>query len=106
MDDHGKVCDSTSARITDLSLTEEEAISAQSISIYPNPSNESFEVSFGELEDVTWELTDVAGRRLNVSSTNRPGKVEIGATTLGSGVYLLTVTSSLGKITERIVILK
>lgn len=89
-------CFASNVGIDDLSLT--------SSLVYPNPSNGSFVVDFGEsLEDVTLTMIDMSGRVV-LAEANLSGHVTAVVTNVNPGVYLLRVTSGRGGFTQRIII--
>jgi len=83
---------------------------ANSLSIFPNPNNGQFTVSFefAEQKDVRIELADVSGRI--ISSTEHKNvqtyKQQLGSESLANGVYFVRIATQDGVITRKIVVQK
>lgn len=92
--------------ITQVGVQDEDI--ANTLSIYPNPNNGQFTVSFesGEAKDVTVSLSDVAGRVItsveqkNVTSFSQ----QMGSEELADGVYFVNITTNEGVVTRKIVV--
>ena len=83
---------------------------ANTLSIYPNPNDGVFTVSFefANAKDVRVDLTDVTGRI--ISSEERYGitsyRNEVGSTDLSNGVYFVRITTVDGSAVQKIVVQK
>jgi PKD repeat protein len=83
---------------------------ANTLSIYPNPNNGVFTVSFefANAKDVRVDLTDVTGRI--IISEERYGvtsyRNEVGSTDLSNGVYFVRITTVDGSAVQKIVVQK
>jgi hypothetical protein len=83
---------------------------ANTLSIYPNPNEGVFTVSFefANAKDVRVDLTDVTGRI--ISSEERYGitsyRNEVGSTDLSNGVYFVRITTVDGTAVQKIVVQK
>jgi PKD repeat protein len=79
-----------------------------SISIYPNPNNGAFTVSFAmsETQDVTIAMTDVAGRVISSARHNNVAVVnqQMDASGLSSGVYFVRVITAHEAVTKKVII--
>jgi PKD repeat protein len=81
---------------------------ANTLSIYPNPNDGVFTVSFEftNAKDVRVDLTDVTGRI--ISSEERYGvtsyRNEVGSTDLSNGVYFVRITTVDGSAVQKIVV--
>lgn len=81
---------------------------ANTLSIYPNPNNGQFTVSFSfaEQKDATVELLDVSGR--TISAVNLENvltfKQELGSSELANGVYFVRISTEEGVVTRKIVV--
>jgi PKD repeat protein len=90
--------------ITEVGI--EDADLANTLSIYPNPNDGHFTVSFefAEAKDVSIVLTDAAGRMVtndeqyNVMNYKR----EFGNEELANGIYLITITTAEGSVTRKV----
>lgn len=78
------------------------------MNVFPNPSNGLFELSIKqELEDVQIEVFDFSGSLVfnkKIGNTNHNFKNSIDLRELPSGIYTLTVNSSRGSQTKRLII--
>jgi hypothetical protein len=79
-------------------------ISNFNASIYPNPSNGTFVVRFNTtVNDGILDLTDINGKRV-LSKQITSLLYEINDLTLKKGIYFLTITSSIGITSQRVII--
>ena len=79
-------------------------ISNFNASIYPNPSNGTFVVLFNTtVNDGILNLTDINGKFM-LSMEITGSSYEINDITLKKGIYFLTITSSIGMTTQRVII--
>ncbi len=94
--------------ITEVGVGENEI--ENTLSIFPNPNNGQFTVSFTmeEATDVTLELTDVAGRV--ISSTKHDNALSvtqtIDGTELADGVYFMRIITADVAVTKKVVVQK
>ncbi len=92
--------------ITEVGI--EDADLANTLTIYPNPNNGLFTLSFefSEAKDVRVEMVDVAGRV--ISSTDQSNvlifKQEMGDVDLANGVYFVRIATEEGSVTRKIVV--
>lgn len=79
---------------------------ANTLSIYPNPNNGNFTISFGleEAKDVTIQLTDVSGRVISREEQHNVMTYmhEYNGENLANGIYFITFTTVDGTVTRRI----
>jgi len=79
-------------------------ISNFNASIYPNPSNGTFVVRFNtSVNDGSLNLTDINGK-LILSKKITGSLYEFNDITLKKGIYFLTITSSIGTTSQRVII--
>ncbi|HTF04934.1 MAG TPA: T9SS type A sorting domain-containing protein [Bacteroidia bacterium] len=94
--------------ITEVGIQDNDL--ANTLSIYPNPNNGQFTVSFefAEQKDVVVEMIDVSGRV--ISSLNQENvltfKQELGDGELADGIYFVRITTADGVVTKKIVVQK
>lgn len=75
--------------------------SHKTFSVFPNPSNGTFTVDFGNLQATTLRITDLLGNELERRSIRNETQAQL---ELPAGVYFLTITCSDGNMrTQRIV---
>ncbi len=83
---------------------------ANTLSIYPNPNNGQFTVSFefAEAKDVRVELLDVSGRLISSQEQHNilSFKQDMGDIDLANGVYFVSITTEAGVVTRKIVVQK
>jgi len=83
---------------------------ANTLSIYPNPNNGQFTVSFefAEQKDVRVVLSDVSGRVISTIDQQNVSifKQEMGEIDLANGVYFLNIATKDGVVTQKIVVQK
>ncbi len=83
---------------------------ANTLSIYPNPNNGQFTVSFefAEQKDVRVVLSDVSGRVISTIDQQNVSifKQEMGEIDLANGVYFLSIATKDGVVTQKIVVQK
>ncbi|MBI3511658.1 MAG: T9SS type A sorting domain-containing protein [Bacteroidetes bacterium] len=81
---------------------------ANSLSIYPNPNDGQFTVSFefSKAKNVTIEVVDVAGRNIftDEESNITSFKKEIGLTAADNGMYLVRILTNDGVVTEKVMV--
>jgi PKD repeat protein len=94
--------------ITDVGVEDNEL--ENTLSIYPNPNNGEFTISFefAEAKDVTIRLTDVSGR--DISSLQQDDVLtfthELGDASLANGIYFVSITTIDGVVARRISVQK
>ncbi len=92
--------------IVDVGIGEETL--ENSISIYPNPNDGHFTVTFllNESKDVTVEMTDISGRVISATQYNNVNVVnqEMNSGDLADGVYFVRVITSEESVTKKVVI--
>lgn len=92
----------------------ENTISVQNVSVYPNPANEKIQIRFSLLNDapVTVKLFDITGRLIDSAFENKfynAGQLEMNYElpgTIISGIYFLQIESNEQKITRKIIVTK
>jgi len=81
---------------------------ANTLSIYPNPNNGQFTVSFSftDQKDVTVELIDISGRTISASNLENvlTFNQELGGAELADGVYFVRISTEEGVVTRKIVV--
>lgn len=94
--------------ITEVGVGENEI--ENTLSIFPNPNNGQFTVSFSMLEakDVTLELTDVAGRVISSQKHDNATSVtqNIDGAELADGVYFVRIITADEVVTKKVVVQK
>lgn len=102
----GTVTYTQTVTISDVSVG--ELMLENSISIYPNPNNGQFTVSFllNEATDVTVEMTDVAGRVISATQHSNVNVVnqEMNTGDLADGVYFVRVITAEESVTKKVII--
>ena len=83
-------------------------VAKNNVIIYPNPAKESLHIDLGETVNalpVNYRLLDMTGRIL-INGISREKKININTSTLGRGMYLLTIVNANGLElkTEKIII--
>lgn len=76
--------------------------SLEGVSVYPNPSTGVVNVSNDNNYANTITVTDLAGRQVYTSNVNAATTIDL--STVGTGVYVVTVSNENGKLVERVVI--
>ena len=83
---------------------------ANTLSIYPNPNNGQFTVSFefADAKDVTIQLTDVAGRVITTVQQNNvlTFRQDFGGDDLANGIYFVNITTVDGVVTRKVSVQK
>ena len=94
--------------ITEVGIQDNDL--ANTLSIYPNPNNGQFTVSFefAEQKDVVVEMIDVSGRVISALSQENvlTFKQELGDGELADGIYFVRITTEDGVVTKKIVVQK
>jgi hypothetical protein len=94
--------------ISDVGMEDNEL--ENTLSIYPNPNNGEFTVSFefAEAKDVTIRLSDVSGREISTLQKDgvRTFNGQLGDASLANGMYFVTITTADGIVTRRISVQK
>jgi hypothetical protein len=100
-------CPATSANFLVLNTgTQNLSDYANSISIFPNPARDMFNlIVSAELTGTTYVMQDMTGRSL-LSGKIENESNEVSVRGISSGIYLLTVFDGASSITERVVIQK
>lgn len=76
---------------------------AESIKLYPNPANDVINLSVANRLNLTkLEIVDMNGRVIKSLSIGNVTKKEINISELNSGLYLINIYSTDGKVTKRI----
>jgi hypothetical protein len=82
---------------------ESNKLTVGNINVFPNPSNGSFTVDFGNLENIREiRILDLLGKIVFQQSINKQSKINIDK--LPSGVYILTVIDNENKMTNKKII--
>ena len=94
--------------ITEVGVGESDI--SNTLSIFPNPNNGHFTVSFAmeAAQDVTIEMTDVAGRVISSTQLNNASNVmhEMDATDIANGVYFVRIITADEVITRKVSVQK
>ena len=81
-----------------------DELNAESISLYPNPSNGNFTLDFSEfVENMTITMNDMSGRVVYKQENMSGQKLEL-VTNVLPGVYIVKVASGRGDVTLRVVV--
>ncbi|MEL6561063.1 MAG: beta-propeller fold lactonase family protein, partial [Bacteroidota bacterium] len=90
--------------ITVNAITSTGGLLRQSLQVYPNPTTDIVNVELPAFIEETPEiiLTDLNGKRINISPIGNKGRVQLNLSALPKGVYLLFVKST-DLIPERII---
>ncbi|MEM9823474.1 MAG: T9SS type A sorting domain-containing protein [Bacteroidota bacterium] len=85
-----------------LSVTDTEDVEAeaQSIGIYPNPTNADVEIQFPRITNTTIELYDFSGKMIHTYQVNSESTINIGLNHLDNGVYFFKIENTFKKIVK------
>ncbi len=87
------------------SLSVNETLNEKAVSIYPNPSNGAFTITFANAakQNFTGTVTDVMGRKVKTFSTNSE-KVNLDCIDLTAGIYSVTVSNATQRFTGNVIV--
>lgn len=80
-----------------------------SISVYPNPANNSVTIDFKNVDNVRstdFSIMDVTGKQMIVSATQLNNKYTLDLSTLQSGLYFIELNISNKKVLQKIIVQK
>ncbi|MFK7747566.1 MAG: T9SS type A sorting domain-containing protein [Kordia sp.] len=86
---------------TTLSINKETL--SESVSIYPNPANDRFEVSNDSQNELAVEIYDILGNKVIASEASRVKKQSFSLANLNSGVYLVQLKSKNQKVVKKLI---
>ena len=91
-----------------VSVAENELLN-QSVSIFPNPANGAFSISWaGDYKgNIALNVTDIQGRSIRnqqITKSNSGIIVPVDLTNIANGVYFVTLNSTMGNITRKLII--
>ena len=82
----------------------EQVANSNELNIYPNPASTSLQVSFsGNIESATLVLTDMLGNTVKQLALNS-NQVSINVADLSEGVYFLSINTTTGRVTKKIIV--
>lgn len=96
------ICDSTSACVVIDQLGIANQSSASFIRVFPNPVQNSFKITFTQVENANVYLYDTDGKLLANYASIQSGK-EINLESMTSGVYLIHIETKAGIYVERLI---
>lgn len=99
--DFGKFTAFTAATCSLLSI--EETNLRESVTIYPNPATDSFEISNDTPNALFVNIYDVLGNTIITSKTSRLKKQSFSLANLNSGVYLVELISDNQKLVKKLI---
>lgn len=73
-------------------------------SLFPNPTNGSFQINFSELVEGTLIVTDVKGQLILLKSLDKQQNVTVNLQDHSSGVYLVTLRAQQGTVVQRVLV--
>jgi len=94
---------------SDVSLANCSTLSADEIDetifkLFPNPANTSVTITMeGEMDDVTFTLVDINGRRVLSQTTTTPRRTTLNISALQSGIYILQIESATVTMTRKLI---
>lgn len=100
-------CSATSASLPFMSTgTNDLSVLAATVSVFPNPARESFNLVVGaELTGTNYELYEMTGRKV-LSGTIGDEVTTIPVRDISSGIYIVNISNGMGSITKRLIIQK
>ena len=75
-----------------------------SIAIYPNPSSNIFNVKLVQSADVSYQITDITGKKIIGNKVNNTSHFTINMDHLSTGIYLLTLNSEGNRTTKKLIL--
>ncbi len=91
---------------SELSVSNNEVLSSQSIEVFPNPNKGNFTVNSSfDLIDCTYQLTDINGKKVSfILNKTNDNEMKFDISNLDAGVYFLSVKSNHGLITKKVIV--
>jgi hypothetical protein len=91
---------------SELSVSNNEVMSSQSIELFPNPNKGNFTVNSSfDLIDCTYQLTDINGKKVSfILNKTNDNELKFDINNLDAGVYFLSVKSDHGLITKKVIV--
>ena len=91
---------------SELSVSNNEVMSSQSIELFPNPNKGNFTVNSSfDLIDCTYQLTDINGKKVSfILNKTNDNELKFDIKNLDAGVYFLSVKSDHGLITKKVIV--
>lgn len=96
-------CTDTLTVLVDNVVSVEEVENSLGLKVYPNPSDGQFYVEVVNGVNVTIEVTDILGKRIEFV-TNASAKTPVNLTAERAGIYLVKITSGDVSVTKRLTI--
>ena len=97
-------CTDTSVCYTVNTLAVDEVLS-KNLSVYPNPAKDIFTVDLGQNYTlIKVAVTTITGKILSVYTQNNSSKIQVPASQLAAGIYLLEVETDGKKLISKIII--
>lgn len=87
-----------------LVLNLNDNVMNNSVSVYPNPAHDKFEVVLKNAEDAKVTITDMLGRTFELPNTIANDKITFNSSSLKAGVYLVKVTKGNDTSTKKLII--
>ena len=101
--DKGEYNDRFTLVFENRSLANQDAL-ASSIAMYPNPANELVTIASASAAISSVEVRDIRGRLILSKSVTSQNVTTINVASLGSALYLVTITTDRGSITNRLIV--
>jgi hypothetical protein len=91
---------------SELSVSNNEVMSSQSIELFPNPNKGNFTVNSSfDLIDCNYQLTDINGKKVSfILNKTNDNELKFDINNLDAGVYFLSVKSDHGLITKKVIV--
>jgi photosystem II stability/assembly factor-like uncharacterized protein len=81
----------------------ENALSAQNINLYPNPASDMLNIELPAVNAFSYQIADVLGKSV-INGVVNDSRASINTSSLGKGIYFITVQSEGQKATKKIII--
>ncbi|MDB9828217.1 T9SS type A sorting domain-containing protein, partial [Flavobacteriaceae bacterium] len=101
--DMGEYNDRFTLVFENRSLANQDAL-ASSVSLYPNPAGDVVTIASPTAAITMVELRDIRGRLILSKSVASQNVTTINIASLGSALYLVTITTDSGSITSRLIV--
>ena len=84
-------------------LSVNEKTLSESVTVYPNPANEYFEITNDSQNELAVEIYDILGNKVIASEASRVKKQSFSLANLNSGVYLVQLKSNNQKVVKKLI---